>query len=316
MEKKRIILDCDPGHDDALAMMLAHGNDELDLMAVTTVSGNQDLQKVTRNARVIASVIGLTGVPIAAGADRPLVRAPVYAAEIHGESGLGGPVLMAPTVALDGRPAVDLIIELIMDSPPGEITVIGTGPATNLARALEREPAIARRARAVVLMAGAHTRGNVTPAAEFNVFADPDATAAVLRAPWDVTMIGLDLTHQAMATADVRSRIAAIGTRPSRFASELLSFFAAAYEQEQGMPDPPVHDACAVAYVIDPEVMTTQPAHVAVELTGEHTTGMTVTDFSERSGARDIAVGMTLDRARFWDLVTSAIEAIGEPNPL
>jgi purine nucleosidase len=312
MTKKKIILDCDPGHDDALAIMLAHGSDQLDLLAVTTVSGNQDLQKVTHNARVVATVIGMTDVPIAAGADRPLVRAPVYAPAIHGESGLGGPVLVEPTVPLDGRHAVDLIIESIMDSGPGEVTVIGVGPATNLALALRREPAIARRARAVVLMAGAHTRGNVTPAAEFNVYVDPHATEMVLQAPWEVTQIGLDLTHQAMATAEVRSRIAAVGTGPARFATELLGFYAAGYEKQHGLQAPPVHDPCAVAYVIDPEVMTTQPAHVVVELTGEHTTGMTVTDFSERSGARNVAVGMVLDRPRFWDLMTDSLTRIGD----
>lgn len=315
MAKKRIILDCDPGHDDALAIMLAHGSDELDLLAVTTVSGNQDLRKVTHNARVIATVIGMTEVPIAAGAAHPLVREPVFAPQIHGESGLGGPVLIEPTVPLDGRHAVDLIIELIMDSAPGEITVIGTGPATNLALALRREPAITRRVQSVVLMAGAHTRGNVTPAAEFNVYADPHATAVVLQAPWDVTLIGLDLTHQAAATVELRSRIAAIGTGPARFTSELLTFFAEAYDKTHDLPDPPVHDPCAVAYVIDPGVMTTQPAHVVVELTGEHTTGMTVTDFSERSGPRTSTVGLVLDRPRFWGLMTDALLAIGDPQP-
>jgi purine nucleosidase len=129
-------------------------------------------------------------------------------------------------------------------------------------------------------------------------------------------MIGLDLTHQAGATPAVRERIAAIGTGPARFTTELLDFFAAAYEQEQGLPDPPVHDPCAVAYVIDPTVMTTSPAHVAVELTGEHTIGMTVTDFSERSGPRDTVVGMVLDRPRFWDLMTASLVAIGDPTAL
>ncbi len=303
---KKIILDCDPGHDDALAIMLAHGNEQIDLLAVTTVSGNQSLEKVTRNARVVATVIGMTDVPIAAGADCPLVREPIYAAMIHGESGLDGPVLPEPTVALDGRHAVDLIIETIMESAPGEITLVGIGPATNLALALRREPAIARRVREVVLMAGAHSRGNITPAAEFNVYADPHATAVVLQAAWDVTLVGLDLTHQATATDDVRSRIAAIGTAPARFAFELLDSYAASYRSVHDLPAPPVHDPCAVAYLIDPEVMTTRPAHVVVELTGEHTLGMTVTDFSERSGARNAVVGMTLDRSRFWDLMTAA----------
>jgi purine nucleosidase len=314
MTPTKIILDCDPGHDDALAIMLADGNDALDLLAVTTVSGNQDLQKVTYNARVVATVIGMHDVPIAAGADQPLIHRPVYADDIHGESGLGGPVLPEPTVPLDPRHAVDLIIELIMGSEPGEITLIGVGPATNLALALRREPAIARRVREVVLMGGAFTRGNVTPAAEFNVYADPHAAAAVLQAPWRVTLIGLDLTHQATATPDIRAKIAGIGTRPARFTSELLSFFATAYEKDQDMPDPPIHDPCAVAYVIDPKVMSTRRAHVAVELTGAHTTGMTVIDFTERSGPRDTAVATTLDRNRFWELMTGSIEAIGEPD--
>jgi inosine/uridine nucleosidase len=312
--RTKIILDCDPGHDDALAIMLAHGSDDIDLLAVTTVSGNQDLEKVTHNARVVATVIGMTQVPIAAGCDRPLVRPAVNAPDIHGDSGLDGPVLPAPTVPLSPRHGVDLLIELIMDSAPGEITVVGIGPATNLASALAREPAIAGRVRSVVLMGGAYTRGNVTPAAEFNVYADPQAAAAVLGAPWDVTLIGLDLTHQATATADVRARIAGIGTSPARFAAELLDFYAASYQRAQEMPAPPIHDACAVAYVIDPSVIAMRRAHVDVELAGEHTTGMTVTDFSDRSGERNIDVGVTLDRTKFWDLMTGSLSTIGEPR--
>jgi purine nucleosidase len=314
MDTKKLILDCDPGHDDALALILAHGNPGVELLAVTTVSGNADLAKVTRNARVVATVIGMSGVPIAAGAGCPMIQEPIVAADIHGESGLDGPVLPEATVPLDPRHAVDLIVELIMDSPPGEITLIGTGPHTNLALALRREPAIAQRARGVVLMGGAHTRGNITPAAEFNVYADPHATQVVLSAPWDVTLIGLDLTHQALATPQVRARIAGIGTGPATFAAELLSFFAAAYGQAQDLPDPPVHDPCTVAYLIDPEVMTSAAAHVVVELTGEHTTGMTVTDFTERSGARRTRVGLKLDQTRFWDLLTEALITIGDPR--
>ncbi len=314
MTRTKILLDCDPGHDDALAIMLAHGSDQIELLAVTTVSGNQDLAKVTRNARVVASVIGMTEVPIAAGADRPLLQVPFHAGDIHGESGLGGPVLPEPTVPLDPRHAVDVIIQTLLDFPAGEVTLIGVGPATNLALALRREPAIAARARSLVLMGGAHTRGNVTPAAEFNVWADPHAAAAVLQAPWPVTLIGLDLTHQATAGADVRARIAALGTGPARFTTELLDFFAESYEKDQNMPAPPVHDPCAVAVVIDPEVMTTRPAHVEVELTGRFTTGMTVIDFTERSGPRDVSVAIDLDRGRFWELMTGALAAIGEPG--
>jgi purine nucleosidase len=312
MPRTKIILDCDPGHDDALAMMLAHGSDQIDLVAVTTVAGNQTLAKVTHNARVVATVIGLDGVPVAAGCDRPLVRPSMVSVDIHGESGLDGPVLPTPTVPLDEAHGVDLLIETIMASVPGEITVVATGPATNLATALVREPAIAERVAAVVLMGGAFTRGNITPAAEFNVYADPQATAAVLAASWPVTQIGLDLTHQATATPDVIARIAGLDTGPARFAAELLAFFAASYQQAQGMPAPPVHDACAVAYVIDPSLIETRPAHVEVELAGRHTTGMTVTDFSEGSGPRTVTVGVTLDRSRFWDLMVASIAALAE----
>ena len=313
MVKTKIVLDCDPGHDDALAMMLAHGSDRIDLLAITTVSGNQTLAKVTHNARVVATVMGLTGVPIAAGSDRPLVGPALHSFDIHGETGLDGPPPLTPTVPEADEPGVDLLIRTVMDSAPGEITLVATGPATNLATALAREPAIAARVRSVVMMGGSFTRGNITPAAEFNVYADPQAAAAVLGASWDVTVIGLDLTHQATATPDVISRIAGIGSAPGRFAADLLDFFTASYEQAQGMPAPPVHDACAVAYLIDPSLIETRPAHVEVELTGEHTTGMTVIDFGEGSGPRNRTVGVTLDRTRFWDLMVDSIAALPGP---
>lgn len=309
-----IILDCDPGHDDAVALLLAHGSPEVELLAVTVVAGNQTLEKVTRNALAVAEVAGVTGVPVAAGADRPLVRERDHAPSIHGDSGMDGPVLPEPVTALDPRHAVDVIVETVMSREPGTVTLVPTGPLTNIALAVRREPRLVDRVRQVVLMGGACATGNWSPVAEFNIRSDPEAARIVLRAGWDVVMVGLDLTHQALATPDVVRRIAAVGTAPARFVGELLDFFTTSYRATMGFPAPPVHDPCAVAYVIDPTVMTVRRAPLDVELTGELTTGMTVADLRGPApeGCRT-AVALELDRERFWDLVVDALERIGEP---
>jgi purine nucleosidase len=309
-----IVLDCDPGHDDAVALLLAHGSPEVELLAVTTVAGNQSLDRVTRNALAVARVGGITGVPFAAGADRPLVRERDHAASIHGESGLDGPVLPEPVLALDPRHAVEVIVETVMTRDPGTVTLVPTGPLTNIALAARTEPRIVDRVRQVVLMGGAHRTGNWTPVAEFNIRADPEAARVVMRAGWDVVMVGLDVTHQALATPDVVARIAGVGTAPARFVVELLEFFGRSYRETMGFAHPPVHDPCALAYVIDPSVLTVRRAPVDVELAGELTTGMTVADLrgpAPEGGRTSVAVG--LDRERFWDLVVDALERIGDP---
>jgi purine nucleosidase len=308
---RKIILDCDPGHDDVFAMLLAHGNPEVALVAITTVAGNQTLDKVTWNARSVATLAGISGVPIAAGCDRPLVREQIVGESIHGETGLDGTTLPEPTVALDPRHGVDVIIQTVMDAEPDEITLVPTGPLTNIAVAMRREPRIVARVREVVLMGGAYTRGNITPAAEFNIAVDPEAAAMVFAGDWPVTMVGLDLTHQALATPDVLDRIAAIGTPVARATGDLLVFFRDAYLADQGMPAPPVHDPCAVARVIAPDVMTVAEAVVAVETQGRWTSGMTVTDFGGQPP--NALVATTLDVPRFWKLVIDALTAIGTP---
>ncbi|WP_029135554.1 uridine-preferring nucleoside hydrolase UriH [Nakamurella lactea] len=313
-EPRRILIDCDPGHDDAIAIMLAHGDPGVQLVGITTVGGNQTLDKVTHNARVVATVCGMTGVPIAAGSAVPLIRPIRTAAAIHGESGMDGPVLPEPTVPLDDRHGVDLIIDTVMDNPPGSITLVPTAPLTNIALAVRKCPAIVERVAEVVLMGGGYSKGNVTPAAEFNIAVDPEAAQIVFTAPWQVTMVGIDLTHQALATPAVQQRISDIGTPAAQFVVDLLAAYGANYRAEQGFGDPPVHDPCAVARVIDPSVMTVRPAHVEVELAGRLTAGMTVCDFLGRDGARlDTDVAITLDAPAFWDLVVDAITAIGRP---
>ncbi|MFH9068677.1 nucleoside hydrolase [Streptomyces alboflavus] len=310
---RKIILDCDPGHDDAIAMLLAHGNPDVELVAVTTVVGNQTLEKVTRNALSVARIADITGVPFAAGCPRPLVRTIETAPEIHGESGIDGPVLPEPTLDLDPRHAVDLIIDTVMAHEPGEITIVPTAGLTNIALAVRKEPRIAERVREVVLMGGGYHTGNWSPVAEFNIKIDPEAAHIVFNAGWPVTMVGLDLTHQALATPEVTRRIAEVGTRPAVFVGELLDFFGAAYREAQGFEHPPVHDPCAVAYVIDPSVMTVRKAPVDIELTGTLTLGMTVADFRAPAPADcRTQVAVDLDHERFWGLVVDALQRIGD----
>ena len=309
----KIILDCDPGHDDAVALLLAHGSPEIELLAVTTVVGNQTLEKVTRNALAIARVANITGVPFAAGSPRPLVRTIENAPDIHGDSGLDGPELPEPAIGLDPRHAVDLIIDTVMAHEPGTVTLVPTGGLTNIALAVRKEPRIAERIKEVVLMGGGYHVGNWSAVAEFNIKIDPEAAHIVFNEKWPLTMVGLDLTHQALATDEVAERIAAVGTRPAKFVGELLEFFGEAYKDAQGFDFPPVHDPCAVAYVIDRSVMTTQRVPLDVELAGTLTLGMTVADFRAPAPADcNTSVAVDLDHQKFWDLVVDALERIGE----
>jgi purine nucleosidase len=311
----RIILDCDPGHDDAVAMLLAHGSPEIELMAVTTVAGNQTIEKVTRNALAVAKVAGITGVPFARGAHRPLVRPVEVAGEIHGESGLDGPVLPEPDLELDPRPAVDLIIDTIMQNEPGTITLVPTGALTNIALAVRKEPRIVDRVKEVVLMGGGFHVGNWSATSEFNIVIDPEAAHIVFNESWPLTMVGLDVTHEALATPDVIAAIEAVGTGPARFVGELMEFFAHAYKDAQGFDHPPVHDPCAVAFVIDPTVMETRRVPLDVELTGTLTLGMTVADFRSPPPENcNTRVAMNLDHGKFWALVVDALERIGDPE--
>lgn len=312
---KKIILDCDPGHDDAVALLLAHGNPDIDLLAVTTVVGNQTLEKVTRNALAVGTIAGITRVPFAAGCARPLVRTIETAPEIHGESGMDGPELPEPTIELDPRHAVDLIIDTIMAHEPGTITLVPTAGLTNIALAARKEPRIVERVKEVVLMGGGYHTGNWSAVAEFNIIIDPEAAHIVFNEKWPVVMVGLDLTHQALATPEVVSRIAALDTAPARFVRELMDFFAAAYKDAQGFDYPPVHDPCAVAYVIDPSVVKTRKVPVNIELQGTLTLGMTVADF-RAPAPKDCttSVATELDHERFWDLVTDALVRIGDPQ--
>lgn len=309
--QRKILLDCDPGHDDAVAMMLAWGNPSIELLGVTTVGGNQTLDKVTRNALSVATVVGMHDVPIAAGCRLPLVRPVEIAPDVHGDSGLDGVELPEPAVELDPRHGVDLIIETIMSNEPGTVTLVPTGPLTNIAMAARKEPRIVERVQEIVLMGGGYHVGNWSPVAEFNIKVDPEAAHIVFNEKWPIVMVGLDLTHQALATDEVAERIAAVPGSVSQFTLGLFTFFRKAYQDAQGFEFPPVHDPCTLAYLIDPTIVETVKVPLDVELNGSLTTGMTVADF--RAPAPEdchTKVATRLDAPQFWGLVVDAIDRI------
>ncbi|MFI2371294.1 nucleoside hydrolase [Streptomyces sp. NPDC018833] len=306
-----VIIDCDPGHDDAVAVMLAAGDPAVDLLAITTVAGNQTLEKTTLNARRVCTVAGITGVPVAAGCARPLVRPLTVADDVHGESGLDGPRFPAPAVDVVPEHAVELMHRILTEHPE-PVTLVPTGPLTNVALLLTRYPDAVAHIREIVFMGGSTERGNRTPAAEFNVYVDPEAADIVLGSGVPVTMCGLNVTHQALATPEVLARLEALGTELSRVCAELLTYFASTYRQLWGFTAPPVHDPVAVARVIDPQTVRCVDAHVAVELSGRYTRGATVVDLHGYTGRPvNARVAVCLDADRFWDRVIAAVDTLG-----
>ncbi len=305
------IVDCDPGHDDAVAMLLAAASDALDLRAITTVAGNGTLDKVTLNARKVCTLGGIRGVPIAAGAEGPLRRPLETAAHVHGESALDGPALPEPDVALDPRPA-DEVMAAVVAAAEEPVTLIPIGPLTNVATVLDRHPDVTRNLREIVVMGGSTGRGNHAPYAEFNIYVDPEAAARVFESGVPLTMVGLNLTHQALATPAVVERLLALDTGIARVVAGWMTFFGSTYEELWGLPGPPVHDACAVALAIDPTLVRCVDAFVAIETEGRWTRGATVVDLHHRLGhAPNARVALDLDTERFWDLVIGAVEKLG-----
>ena len=327
-----IILDCDPGIDDALAIVFAHGHPGIDLLGITTVAGNAGLAKTTANALAVCAFIGAGEVTVTAGSAGPLLRPAFDARQVHGESGLGGAVLPPPTAA-SAAPghAIDYIIDTIR-AARGEITLVATGPLTNIALAVKREPRLADWVREFVIMGGSAGRGNVTPAAEYNMWADPEAAAAVFRAGWTVVMLGLDVTMRTGANAAVRERMRGLGPLGAqlllpaldRYASvaledpSSLAGPAAAPGPARERPGPPVHDVCAVAWVAQPSLFGLVPAWVQVETAGRLTAGMTVTDFAaaglaaQEADGGNAQVAMSIDVDGFWDLTLGIYQRVAQ----
>jgi inosine-uridine nucleoside N-ribohydrolase len=300
--KKSIILDVDPGHDDAVAIMLACGARDLDLLAVTTVAGNVPLEKTTRNALRVLSLISHTGVPVAAGASSPLRRPLRTAEDIHGESGLEGPEIPDASFGPDERGASALIADTLRASPE-PVTLVPVGPLTNVATLLREHPELKERIARISLMGGSIGLGNTTPAAEFNIYVDPEAAREVFESGLPITMSGLDVTHQAGAGRAEREKLRSLG-RIGGVVAELLEYFASTYESVFGFDAPPLHDAVAVAAVLEPGLLKTRPMRVDVECESELTRGETVCDFYGVTGRPPNAeVGVELDRGGFFDLL-------------
>jgi inosine-uridine nucleoside N-ribohydrolase len=303
-----VILDCDPGHDDAIALLLALASPEVELLGVTTVHGNQTLAKTTANALRVLDLAGRSDIAVAAGADRPLLRELTVASHVHGDSGLDGPALPAASRAPLDEGAVEFMVRTIAASPE-PVTLVPTGPLTNIALLLERTGG-ANVAR-IVLMGGSIAEGNMTPAAEFNVWADPEAAAAVFGAGIDTTMIGLDVTHRAVTTPALQERLRTTGATGS-FVADLVDFFAVFHRETYGWDGAPIHDAVAAAHVIRPGIVTTIPCNVEVELESDLCRGRTVVDRWRRTDREPNAqVGIDLDTGAFFELLIERIGRLG-----
>ena len=297
------VIDCDPGHDDAIALLLALASPEVELVGITTVHGNQTLEKTTDNALRVLALVGREDVPVAMGAGRPLVREPDVAAHVHGESGLDGPDLPPRASKPVDQHAVDFLVEHV--GP--ETVLVPLGPLTNVALALGRGIRPAR----IVLMGGAIGEGNMTPAAEFNIWADPEAAARVFASGLDLTMIGLDVTHRALLTPDWSERFRDVG-RVGTFVAELVEFFKRYHRRTYGWDGAPIHDAVALAHAFRPGIVTTEHMNVEIETESELTRGRTVADRWRRTDrAPNAHVGVEIDADAFLELLLERIATFG-----
>jgi inosine-uridine nucleoside N-ribohydrolase len=305
----KILFDTDPGHDDAIALLLALASPELEVLGVTTVAGNQTLEKTTANALKILEFVHRTDVPVHAGAARPLVREQWAAAYVHGESGLDGPDLPDPrTKPADGH-AVDFLAEQLEEHD--DVVVVPVGPLTNIGLLLAKYPGIEQRIGRIVLMGGAIAEGNVTPAAEFNIWADPEAAHRVFTSGADVTMVGLDVTHKALLKPDKVKELRE-GSRVGTLVGELYDFYHGHHERMYGWEGSPVHDALAVAHVIRDDFLTTEHRHVQVDIGPAPGRGRTYVDLWKRTGDEPNAhVGVDVDGAGFIDVLVDRLRSLG-----
>jgi inosine-uridine nucleoside N-ribohydrolase len=299
-----ILLDCDPGHDDAIALLLALASPELDLLGVTTVAGNQTLEKTTANAIRILDFVGRGDIPVAAGADRPLIREPFVAAYVHGETGLDGPDLPPPQRAPLAQHAVDFLADRIRERK-GAVTLVPTGPLTNVALLLALHPDA--RPERIVLMGGAIAEGNVTPAAEFNIWCDPEAAARVFASGIDVTMIGLDVTHKALFGDRHKAQLEG---EVGEMVRELLAFYGAFHKEAYGWDGSPIHDAVAVAHVSHPNLVETLKRGVKIDTESELSRGRTLVDLWRRARWEpNCHVGVDIDADAFLGLLVQRLNS-------
>ena len=302
MKKEKIILDCDPGHDDAVAIMLAGINPKIELLGITVVAGNQKLEKTVNNALKVCNHLNLD-VPVYSGMSRPMIREQLIADDIHGETGLDGPKFEELKIKAEDKHAVNFIIDTLMNSDE-KITLVPTGPLTNIGMAIRFEPRIIEKINRIVLMGGSYQLGNMTPAAEFNILADPDAAHIVFSSGVKVVMMGLDLTRQASATKEVVEKIKSLNNKASKLFVDLMEFFAASQKNVFGWSAPPVHDPTTIAYIIDPECIEVKPMFCEIELWSERSYGRTLCDyFGILKKEPNVDVAVKLDFERFWNLI-------------
>ena len=305
-----IILDCDPGHDDAIAILLAVASPELELVGVTTVSGNQTLDKTTANALRVLEFVGRSDIPVYAGADKPFVRTRDVAAHVHGESGLDGPDLPPPSRAAGQQHAVDYLADEIRRRN-GKVTLVPTGPLTNIGLLFALHPDA--RPERIVLMGGAVGEGNRTPAAEFNIWADPEAAQRVFVEALDTTMVGLDATHRALIKDEHTERMRSAG-RVGSMVAELMDFYARFHKSRYpDLDGSPMHDPVCVAHVIDPTLLDVRDAFIEVDCSTGPSWGRTNVDWRNREhfGEPNAKVGLDIDGDRFAELIVERISSLG-----
>ncbi|HEY9495000.1 MAG TPA: nucleoside hydrolase [Intrasporangium sp.] len=315
MVARPLIIDCDPGHDDAVALLLAVGSPQVDLRAVTTTFGNCSVEDATRNALQILTLARATDIPVARGAAGGIDGKATLGNYVHGVSGLDGPPMPEPGFDVVPETATELLRRTIETSTE-PVTIAATGPITNVAQLLLDHPTVKDGIHEIVFMGGSTERGNHTPTAEFNTFADPEALDLVLNSGLPVRMVGLNLTHQALATPAVVERMAAMDHVVGRTCAAWMGFFGASYNRVWEFEAPPVHDPCTIAGLIDPDLIAWRDAFVAVELDGRWTRGTTVVDLHQRYPDQqpNVHVAMSLDAPRYWDLVLSAIDRVGQQS--
>lgn len=305
-ERIPIIIDCDPGVDDAVALLLAFASPELDIFGVTTVAGNVAAAVTARNAAMARQVAGRAEVPVFAGAARPLVRAPVEAGHFHGEEGCGSLSPFVPDAPIDPMPAASAIVELVLQRPAGSVTLVVTGPMTNVALAMTLEPSLAGRLRQIVAMGGARSEGgNITASAEYNFFADPHAAHVVFGAGCPIVCFGLDATHQVRATEPRIAALEAIETPAARMAAEMLRFSRKTEQLVVGGVDAPLHDPCPIAWLLRPELFAFRAARIEIETVSVLTFGHSAVEFrSDRPNAR---WAVTADGQGVFDLLAERL---------
>jgi len=307
MNKIPVIIDCDPGHDDAIALILAFASDALDVKAVTVTAGNQTVEKTLYNAKRILTCIGKRP-PVAAGAAKPMYRDLEIAASVHGDSGLDGPALPQPDFQEESIPAVDLLRKTILESPD-PITLIPTGPLTNIGILFTVYPEVKKNIKQISLMGGGIETGNWTSSAEFNILVDPEAADIVFRSGIPIIMAGLDVTHKALIMKEEVEQLRNFGGKIPVLVAELLDFFSK-FHDTQGFSGTPLHDPCAVAYLVKPELFVTKDFHIDIECHGKYTTGMTLADRRPWSIATpNVIACLDIDRECFIELIFEACKS-------